>query len=99
MNNISRPAARPSGILCLLFLAVAAAAAPAQTRASVDVALSEQGKPVPGGLVVLQRIKDAGCLKFFESREVSPKAMQKWEASATDLPWSKTDANGKYGYQ
>ena len=98
MNNVSRTA-RPAGILCLLFLSVAAAAAPAQTKASVDVALSEQGKPVTGGLVVLQRIKDAGCLKFFESRDVSPKAFKKWESCVTDLPWSNTDANGKYGYQ
>jgi len=77
---------------------MASMAAFAQSKASINVTLAEQGKPVPNGLVVLQRLKNAECVKFFESREASPKAFKKWESCAADLPWSNTDANGKYDY-
>lgn len=89
---------RQARILYLLFLVMASMAAFAQSKASINVTLSEQGKPVPNGLVVLQRLKNAECVKFFESREASPKAFKKWESCAADLPWSNTDANGKYDY-
>jgi len=89
---------RPWGVVFLPLLAVAVALGE-QTSASVETALAEEGKPVSGGLVVLQRIKDAECVKLFTSREASPKARKKLHSCATDLPWVNTDAGGKHEYQ
>lgn len=61
--------------------------------------LTEQGKSVPGGLVVLQRLKDAGCAHLFISGDTSEKARKKAESCTSDLPDSNTDVNGAYSYQ
>lgn len=70
----------------------------AQGKSSVEVSLAEQGKPVSGALVVLQRIKNQKCAKFFSSQDVSERARKKAESCLADLPDGNTDASGKYAY-
>ena len=77
---------KPAGKLCVLLLATIAVAA-AQPAASVEGTLSEQGKPVPGALVVLQRLKDADCVKYFSSRQPSEKAINTQRTIST-VNWS-----------
>lgn len=66
---------------------------------SVQLTLTEQGKPVAGGLVVLQRLKDSECVKLFTTRNPSRKEVERAMACTSDLPDGATDANGKYTYQ
>jgi hypothetical protein len=66
---------------------------------SVQTTLMEQGKPVPGALVVLQRLKDGDCVKLFNNTNPSANDLKKAESCKTDLPDGATDADGKYSYQ
>jgi hypothetical protein len=67
--------------------------------ASVQLTLNEQGTPVKGALVVLQRLKDSDCVKLFNNPSPTFREIQKAEKCVTDLPDGATDVNGKYSYQ
>src|SRR5437016_6969591 len=80
-------------------MVLASFAAKAQSTGSVELALTEHGKSVAGGLLVLQRLRDADCAKLFVSPDRSARATEKAQRCAVDLPEGTTDANGKYSYQ
>jgi hypothetical protein len=81
-------------------IAVLFAVLPAAAQSgSVELVLTEQGNPVSGALVVLQRLKDAECAKSFKNRNPPPKEIARMRACMNDLPDAATDANGRYTYQ
>jgi hypothetical protein len=65
----------------------------------VSGVLSDQGKPIAGGLVVLQRLKDEKCVRLFTSRNLSSKDAHRLESCIDDLPWMNTNEHGNYSYQ
>jgi hypothetical protein len=79
-------------------MVLACLAANAQSTSSVNLTLTERGRSVSGGLVVLQRLRDADCAKLFVNPDSSAKAKEKAVRCFVDLPEATTDANGKYSY-
>ena len=71
----------------------------AQSDASVEGTLTDQGKPFAKGLVVLQRMKDEHCAKLFSSSHPSAQEVRQLESCARDLPWINTDEKGNYSYR
>jgi hypothetical protein len=80
----------------LFFMASVAATA---QSASVQITLMEQGRPIPGALIVLQQLKDGDCVKIFNSKHPSAKDQKKAESCMTDLPEGNTDVDGKHAYE
>lgn len=86
-------------VAAFLVVVVFAVLPAAAQSGSVQLTLTEQGSPVAGGLVVLQRLKDAECVKLFKTKNPSRKEIERARTCMTDLPDGVTDANGKYTYQ
>jgi hypothetical protein len=97
---IARREGAGRAIQALAGIAVLFAVLPAAGQSgSVELVLTEQGRPVSGALVVLQRLKDAECAKSFKNRNPPPRDIARMRACMSDLPDAATDANGSYTYQ
>lgn len=96
MKKVIAPTGLNLGVAAamLLFIALPAAA----QSSSVNLSLTEQGKPVAGALVVLQKLADSDCVKLFSNPKLSSKEQKKARACMQDLPDGATDTNGRYGY-
>jgi hypothetical protein len=97
---IAQPGRAGSAIQVFAGIALLLAMLPAGAQTgSVQITLTEQGKPVSGALVVLQRLKDAECVKLFTNRHPSRKEIERTRACMSDLPDGNTDVAGKYSRQ
>ena len=85
--------------LTLSLLLLAAVTGKAENTLNVHGTLSDNGKPFPDGLVVLQRLKDEKCARLFATSDLTAKDVRKLESCTQDLPWVHTDAKGNYSYE
>src|SRR5437763_775160 len=85
--------------LTLSLLLLASVTGKAENTLTVHGTLSDNGKPFPDGLVVLQRLKDEKCARLFATSNLTEKDMRKLESCTQDLPWIHTDAKGNYSYE
>ena len=69
-----------------------------QEAMTVSGTLSDKGKPFPGGLVVLQRLKNEKCARIFRSHHVTADEAREFQSCSKDLPWINTDEKGAYSY-
>src|SRR5215472_15534672 len=90
---------RPTAIFAAVLLLLASASGRAQDNLVVSGVLSDQGKPLAGGLVVLERLKDEKCASLFESRHPLPEDARRFESCAEELPWINTGEQGTYSYE
>jgi len=80
-------------------LLLVSVAGKAENTLIVHGTLSDNGKPFPDGLVVLQRLKDEKCARLFATGKLTEKDIRKLESCTQDLPWIHTDAKGNYSYE
>lgn len=71
----------------------------AENTLTIQGTLSDNGRPFPDGLVVVQRMKDAKCAKLSFRDDLSRKEWNKLNLCGKDLEWIHTDQQGRYAYQ